>query len=48
MAEFSQLFKGLCNQLVAIGRPIDDLEKIHWFLRALGPDYKIFSTIMLS
>ena len=48
MAEFSWLFKGLCNQLAAIGRPIDDLDKVHWFLRALGPDYKIFSTTMLS
>jgi hypothetical protein len=48
VAEFSRLFKGLCDQLASIGRPIDDLDKIHWFLRALGPDYKIFSTTMLS
>jgi len=48
VAEFSRLFKGLCDQLAAIGRPIDDLDKVHWFLRALGPDYKIFSTTMLS
>ncbi|KAJ0020179.1 hypothetical protein Pint_32711 [Pistacia integerrima] len=48
VAEFSRLFKGICDQLAAIGRPIDDLDKVHWFLRALGPDYKIFSTTMLS
>jgi len=48
VAEFSHLFKGLCDQLAAIGRPIDDLDKVHWFLRALGPNYKIFSTTMLS
>ena len=48
IAEFSRLFKGLCDQLTAIGRPIDNLDKVHWFLRALGPDYKIFSTTMLS
>ncbi|KAL6320943.1 hypothetical protein AAG906_010752 [Vitis piasezkii] len=48
VAEFSRIFKGLCDQLAAIGHPIDDLDKVHWFLRALGPDYKIFSTTMLS
>ncbi|RVX04649.1 hypothetical protein CK203_023365 [Vitis vinifera] len=29
VAEFSQLFKGLYDQLTAIGRPIDDLDKVH-------------------
>ncbi|RVX23683.1 hypothetical protein CK203_000220 [Vitis vinifera] len=48
IAEFSRTFKGLCNQLAAIGCPIDDTDKVHWYLRALGPDYKIFSTIMMS
>nr|TKR98393.1 hypothetical protein D5086_0000203370 [Populus alba] len=48
IAEFSRLFKGLCDQLAAIGRPIDDTDKVHWYLRALGPDYKIFSTTMMS
>ncbi|KAG6750920.1 hypothetical protein POTOM_045435 [Populus tomentosa] len=36
VADFSHLFKGLYDQLAAIGRPIDDLDKFHWFLRALG------------
>ena len=48
IAEFSSTFKGLCDQLAAIGRPIDDTDKVHWYLRALGPDYKIFSTTMMS
>ncbi|KAL6334726.1 hypothetical protein AAG906_021385 [Vitis piasezkii] len=48
IAEFSRTFKGLCDQLAAIGRPIDDTDKVHWYLRALGPDYKIFSTTMMS
>ena len=48
IAEFSHTFKGLCDQLAAIGRPIDDTDKVHWYLRALGPDYKIFSTTMMS
>ena len=47
VVEFSRLFKGICDQLAAIGRPIDDLDKVHWFLRALGPYYKIFSITML-
>ena len=48
MAEFSRLFKGLFDQLAIIGRPFNNLDKVHWFLRALSPDYKIFSTTMLS
>ncbi|RVW27169.1 Retrovirus-related Pol polyprotein from transposon RE1 [Vitis vinifera] len=48
IAEFSCTFKGLYDQLAAIGRPIDDTDKVHWYLRALGPDYKIFSTTMMS
>jgi hypothetical protein len=48
IAEFSRVFKGLCDQLAAIGRPIDDTYKVHWYLRAMTPDYKIFSTIMIS
>ena len=48
VAEFSRLFKGLCDQLAIIGRPFNNLDKVHWFLRALSPDYKIFSTTMLS
>ena len=48
IAEFSRVFKGLCDQLAAIGRPIDDTYKVHWYLQAMGPDYKIFSTTMIS
>nr|CAN61640.1 hypothetical protein VITISV_021909 [Vitis vinifera] len=48
IVEFSSTFKGLCDQLAAIGRPIDDTDKVHWYLCALGPDYKIFSTTMMS
>lgn len=48
VAEFSRKFKGLCDKLVAIGRLIDNMDKVHWFLRALGADFKIFFTTMLS
>ena len=29
IVEFSRTFKGLCDQLAAIGRPIDDTDKVH-------------------
>ncbi|XP_041010110.1 uncharacterized protein LOC121254213 [Juglans microcarpa x Juglans regia] len=48
IAEFSRTFKGLCNQLVDIGCPIDDMDDVHWYLLALGSYYKIFSTTMMS
>lgn len=48
VAEFSWLFKGLYDQLAVIDRPINDLDKVHCFLGAVGPNYKIFSTTMLS
>ena len=46
--EFSQFFKGLYDQLAAIGRPVDGIDNVHWYLQALRPDYKIFSTTMMS
>lgn len=32
----------------AIGKLVDDTDKVHWFLRGLGFDFIIFSTSMLS
>ncbi|RVW15617.1 Retrovirus-related Pol polyprotein from transposon RE2 [Vitis vinifera] len=32
IAEFSRTFKGLCDQLLAIDRPIDDTDKVHWYV----------------
>ncbi|KAL9659143.1 hypothetical protein QQ045_018701 [Rhodiola kirilowii] len=37
IVEFARLFKGNCDQLAAIGQPINDIDKFHWFLRALEP-----------
>ena len=48
VAEYARSFRSLCDQLSAIGKPIDDTDKVHWFLRGLGSDFKIFSTSMLS
>ena len=44
VTEYARAFKALCDQLHTIGRPIDDTDKVHWFLRGLGSDFTSFST----
>ncbi|KAM0002042.1 putative RNA-directed DNA polymerase [Helianthus debilis subsp. tardiflorus] len=44
VTEFSRRFKLLCEHLAAIGHPVAETDKLHWFLRGLGPSYEIFST----
>ncbi|KAJ0550750.1 putative RNA-directed DNA polymerase [Helianthus annuus] len=44
VTEFSSRFKLLCEKLAAIGHPVTESDKLHWFLRGLGPSYEIFST----
>lgn len=34
--DYGRKFKALCDELSAIGRPVDDADKEHWFLRGLG------------
>ncbi|RVW33283.1 Retrovirus-related Pol polyprotein from transposon RE1 [Vitis vinifera] len=48
VAEYARTFKTLCNQLHAIGRPVEDTDKVHWFLRGLGTDFSSFSTAQMS
>lgn len=43
VTEFSRKFKLICEQLAAIGHPVAETDKIHWFLRGLGPSYEGFS-----
>lgn len=45
VVEFSREFKTTCDQLATMGKSVDDLGKLHWYLRGLGPD---FSTTQLS
>uniref|UniRef100_A0A2N9HM89 Integrase catalytic domain-containing protein n=1 Tax=Fagus sylvatica TaxID=28930 RepID=A0A2N9HM89_FAGSY len=45
---YARAFKALCDQLHAIGRPVDDTDKTHWFLRGLGSDFSSFSTAQLA
>ena len=42
VTEYAPTFKTLCDQLHAIGRPIEDTDKVHWFLCGLGTDFSIF------
>ncbi|KAJ0102057.1 hypothetical protein Patl1_05000 [Pistacia atlantica] len=47
VSEFSRAFKALCNQVHAIGRPVDGTDKVHWFLRGLGTEFSSFSTAQM-
>jgi hypothetical protein len=46
--EHIRIFKGLCDDLAAIGKPISDKEKIFCLLTSLGPQYETFTTTMLK
>ena len=35
VAEYARAFKTICDQLHAIARPVEDIDKVHWFLRGL-------------
>lgn len=41
-------FKGLCDNLAAIGKPVLDQEKVFCLLMSLGPQYETFTTTMLK
>ncbi|KAG6779791.1 hypothetical protein POTOM_016191 [Populus tomentosa] len=45
---YARAFKALCDQLHAIGRPVDETDKVHWFLRGLGSDFSTFSTAHMA
>ncbi|GKE03216.1 putative RNA-directed DNA polymerase, partial [Tanacetum coccineum] len=44
IVEFARKFKAICDQLNAIGHPLDDTDKSHWFLCGLGSSFETFST----
>ncbi|KAJ0043957.1 hypothetical protein Pint_18656 [Pistacia integerrima] len=48
VSEYSRVFKAHCDQLPAMGRPVDDTNKVHWYLRGLGHEFSSFSTSQLS
>ncbi|KAM0058671.1 putative RNA-directed DNA polymerase [Helianthus debilis subsp. tardiflorus] len=44
VSDFAKKFKSLCDQLSAIGTPVSEDDKCHWFLCGLGPTFETFST----
>nr|TKR59016.1 hypothetical protein D5086_0000327510 [Populus alba] len=46
--EYSRIFKAHCNQLSTMGCPIEDTDKVHWYLRGLGHEFSTFSITQLS
>jgi hypothetical protein len=48
VGEYAREFKNLYDQLNAMGRPVEDTDKVLWFLRGLGASFSSFSTTMLS
>lgn len=48
VVDYGRCFKYLCDQLAAIGRPIDETDKSHWFLRGLGTTFLNFTAAQMS
>ncbi|XP_068642130.1 uncharacterized protein [Aristolochia californica] len=48
VSAYALSFKALCDQLHAIGCIVDGTDKVHWFLRGLGPDFSSFSTAQMA
>ena len=48
VVEFGWKFKSICDQLEVIGHPVDEFNKIHWFLCGLGGAFETFSTTTLA
>ncbi|GJR81620.1 putative RNA-directed DNA polymerase, partial [Tanacetum coccineum] len=46
VSDYCRRFKALCDQLSAIGHPVVEIDKLHWFLCGLGPSYETFSTVV--
>ncbi|XP_076912187.1 uncharacterized protein LOC143570413 [Bidens hawaiensis] len=42
VVDYSRRFKSICDQLVAIGEPVAESDKLHWFLCGLGPSFETF------
>lgn len=46
--EYIKKFKGICDSLAAIHKPVDEDSKVVDFSRGLGLKYKTFKTVMLG
>ncbi|KAK2990485.1 hypothetical protein RJ640_011652 [Escallonia rubra] len=48
MSEYLRVFKEICDDLAAIGQPVDDRQKVFGLLKGLGIGYESFITTMLK
>lgn len=48
LADYINKFKGICDDLAEIGKPVADQNKVFWLLQGLGPKYESFTTSMLK
>ncbi|KAF8391041.1 hypothetical protein HHK36_023341 [Tetracentron sinense] len=48
LSDYIRVFKNICDDLAAIGKPLDDKKKVFWLLNGLGVEYKSFITTMLK
>lgn len=44
VSDFGRKFRSICDQLLAIGHPVTDSDKVHLFLRDFGAPFETFST----
>ena len=48
VVEYARAFKTICDQLHAIGKPVEDIDKVHWVLRGLSTEFLAFSTTQMA
>ncbi|KAL5715327.1 hypothetical protein ACHQM5_017160 [Ranunculus cassubicifolius] len=48
LSDYIKIFKGYCDDLAAIGKPVSDRDKVFALLRGLGRGYESFITTMLK
>ncbi|PIA57436.1 hypothetical protein AQUCO_00600275v1 [Aquilegia coerulea] len=48
ISNYISSFKTICDDLAAMGKPVDDRKKVFWLLNGLGKEYKSFVTTMLK
>lgn len=44
VVDCSRKFKVVCDQLSAISHPLEESDKIHWFVSGLGSSFEMFLT----
>jgi hypothetical protein len=48
VTDIARVFKGFCDQLHTIGRPVDNTDKVHWFLCGFGAKFSSFSSAQMA